>query len=92
MIGAAIQEAYRQGKTRKDFYVVTKLTHADYGNPQEALETSLSKLQLDYVDMQLIHWPASYYAKKPLHILWPEMESLVDMKLTKSIGVSNFNT
>jgi D-xylose reductase len=30
--------------------------------------------------------------KKPMHVLWPEMESLVEKKLTKSIGVSNFNT
>ena len=32
-IGEAIQEAYQQGKTRKDFYITTKLTHQDYHNP-----------------------------------------------------------
>ena len=33
-----------------------------------------------------------YFEQKPLHQLWPEMEALVKKGLTKSIGVSNFNT
>ena len=58
------------------------------------MKESLTKLKLDYVDLYLIHWPANYFStpKKPMHELWREMESLVDKGLTKSIGLSNFNT
>jgi len=50
---------------------------------------------MEYVDLYLIHWPSGYYAKptpKPLHVMWAQMEDLVAKGLTKSIGVSNFNT
>lgn len=58
-----------------------------------ALQGSLERLGLDYVDLYLIHWPAQYFGegRKPLHKLWPELEALVDEGLTKSIGLSNFN-
>lgn len=62
------------------------------GNPEEALRDSLKKLQLDFVDCFLIHWPAHYFAtKEPMHVIWPKMEALVEKGLTKSLGVSNFN-
>ena len=77
-------------------YITTKLDNGEEWNEAEvALRRSLAKLQVEYVDMYLIHWPSGYYAKpkaKPLHILWAEMESFVEKGLTKSIGVSNFNT
>ena len=92
IVGEAIEESIKQGKKREDLYITTKLWHSEYDDVEKAIRTSLSKLKLDYVDMYLIHWPASYASKKPLHILWPEMEALVEKGLTKSIGVSNFNT
>ena len=49
-------------------------------------------MQLDYVDLYIIHWPSGYWnGKIPLHVLWPKLEALVDQNLTKSIGISNFN-
>lgn len=58
-----------------------------------AIKEALKKLQLDYVDLFLIHWPAGFFApnKKPLHKLWGDLEGLVDKGLTKSLGLSNFN-
>ena len=48
---------------------------------------------MDYVDLYLIHWPLNGVAKNkvPMHVLWSQMEELVNKGLTKSIGVSNFN-
>ena len=64
-----------------------------YQDPEAALRQQLKSLKLDYVDLYLIHWPAGFFAepKKPLHVLWAQLESLVDKGLTKSLGLSNFN-
>jgi len=92
-VGDAMEVAMQQhGKKRDDFYVMTKLWHTDYKDVEGAMKKSLQKLKVDQVDMFLVHWPASYASKKPLHVLWPEMEALVEKGLTKSIGVSSFNT
>ncbi len=73
--------------------MVTKIWHKQYDDPEDALRSQLQKLKLDYVDLYLIHWPAGFFAekRKPLHLLWGDLEALVDKGLTKSLGVSNFN-
>lgn len=98
---------------RKDIFVVTKLPMIGMyaGGVEEYLRKSLKKLNLDYVDLFLIHHPVGFKGAahdKDLmpkdkngmvnldygtnHIeLWKEMEKMVDLGLTKSIGVSNFN-
>lgn len=69
--------------------------HDDKGKVEEALKTSLSKLQLDYIDLYLMHWmrPACDENNKPIspptHVVWASMEKLVENGLAKSIGVSN---
>jgi diketogulonate reductase-like aldo/keto reductase len=54
----------------------------------------MEKLKVDYMDLYIIHWPMGYFAepKKPMHLLWADMEALVEKGLVKSIGLSNFNT
>jgi diketogulonate reductase-like aldo/keto reductase len=61
------------------------------GDPEAALKTSLKKLQLEYVDLFLIHAP--YFAEgdaKKLQVAWASLEKLKEAGLAKSIGVSNY--
>ena len=92
VVGEALMECFKQGKKREDIFVTTKLWTTGWSDVEAACRESLAKLQLEQVDLYLVHWPVMFYAKKPLHVLWPEMEALIDKGLTKSIGVSNFNT
>ena len=76
--------------------MTTKLWQTEFSDPEASLRTSLEKLGLEAVDCYLIHWPNSFFETEeknrvPLHKLWPSLERLVDMGLTKSIGLSNFN-
>jgi aldehyde reductase len=96
IVGDAIEGALEKsaGKIkREDLFVVTKIWHNHYEDPEAALREQLKKLKLDYVDCYLIHWPAGFFTEKrvPLHVLWEKLEALVDKGLTKSLGISNFN-
>ncbi len=72
---------------REEIFVTTKLWNEDIrsGNVREAFNKSLELLQLDYIDLYLIHWPATGYAKA-----WAEVEKLYNEGKIKAIGVSNF--
>jgi diketogulonate reductase-like aldo/keto reductase len=62
-VGDAIQEVFRQGKIkRKDVFVITKLWNTNHrpDRVKPALEASLKKLQLDFVDLYLIHTPFAF--------------------------------
>lgn len=84
---------------REDMFIVTKVWNHEKDDIKAALERSLKRLQLSYVDMYLIHWPVQYSGfkenciqiKLPLHKQWPRMEECQKLGLTRSIGVSNFN-
>ena len=81
-VGAAIRMS---GIPRKNIFVTTKLWNSDHGNPARALDTSLRKLNLDYVDLYLIHYPVRERRQS-----WRALEGLRAEGKARSIGVSNF--
>jgi len=81
-VGAAIKMS---GFRRENIFVTTKLSNADHENPERALDTSLRKLNLDYVDLYLIHYPVRERRQS-----WSVLEGLQAKGKARSIGVSNF--
>ena len=81
-VGAAVRTS---GIRRESIFVTTKLWNSDHGNPERALDTSLRKLKMDYVDLYLIHFPVRQRRQS-----WRALEALQKKGKTRSIGVSNF--
>jgi diketogulonate reductase-like aldo/keto reductase len=81
------------GKPRSEVYVVTKVS--PWMRPTDTitglLKESLAKLNMDYVDLYLIHTPVQFRKRAGgLKSAWKEMEEIQRAGLAKSIGVSNF--
>lgn len=73
---------------RSETFITTKIseTNQGYDNTIASLKESLTKLQTDYVDLLLIHWPIN----TEFFNTWRAFEDLKKAGLTKSIGVSNY--
>ena len=85
-VGEAVREGEKKlGVKRKDIFITTKIWNSDHGNPRAALEKSLQKLGMEYVDLYLIHWPVPQSVRT-----WKEFEKFQKEGKAKSIGVSNF--
>ncbi|WP_156735579.1 aldo/keto reductase [Bacillus velezensis] len=84
-VGRAIK---RSGVPREELFITTKLwiQDAGYESAKAAFSKSLNKLQLDYLDLFLIHQPyGDYYGA------WRAMEDLYREGKIRAIGVSNFH-
>lgn len=83
-VGSAIK---RSDVPRKDLFITTKLwiQDADYERAKQAFERSLQRLQLEYLDLYLIHQPFG-----DVYGAWRAMEELYRAGRVRAIGVSNF--
>lgn len=75
------------GLPREELFITTKLWNEDVrrGNTARAFEESMEKLQMDYVDLYLIHWPVDGFEQA-----WKDMEKIYRSGRAKAIGLSNF--
>lgn len=87
-IGRAIKES---DIPREELFITSKVwkDSMGYENTMKSFKSSLKNLQLDYIDLFLIHWPKN--KDKKLNIeTWKALEELYKEKKVKAIGVSNF--
>ena len=86
-VGEAIR---RSGLAREDIQVATKIPgrHHEYALAVRSVEDSLRRLQLDHVDLCLIHWPNPSVGK--YREAWRALVDVRERGLVTSIGVSNF--
>ncbi|KAL6650794.1 hypothetical protein ACP70R_009719 [Stipagrostis hirtigluma subsp. patula] len=108
-LGAAVAEAVRRGllRSREEVFVTSKLwcTHCHPDLVLPSLRDTLQNLQMEYLDLYLIHWPVSMKAGPivfparredtvPFDFegVWRAMEECQRLGLAKAIGVSNFTT
>lgn len=108
-IGLALQEAFKLGWVkREDLFITSKLWNSDHApeRVEAAIRKSLADLQLDYLDLYLMHWPVAFKTgheqagsaadqwsldEMPLQLTWKAMVDCKNKGLAKHTGVSNFN-
>ncbi|MEA5138048.1 aldo/keto reductase [Arcicella rigui] len=84
-----IGNAIRQSSVkREDIFLTTKVNNSEQGYDQtlRAFENSLKKLDCEYIDLYLIHWPLKESRKNT----WKALEYLYETKQVRAIGVANY--
>ncbi len=108
-VGRALGEAFKAGDvSRGDMWITSKLWNDSHAPAHvlPAIETSLRKLGLDYLDLYLIHWPVALrhgtllpsgpedflpLSEVPLEATWEAMLGLRERGVARAVGVSNFS-
>jgi alcohol dehydrogenase (NADP+) len=108
-VGEAFKKIFSEGKVkREDVWITSKLWNDSHKKEDviPALKQSLSDLQLEYLDLYLIHWPVAfkpgvaspksdddYLSLKEVPIIetWNELLKAKEQGLVKHVGVSNFS-
>lgn len=108
-VGEAFHKVFSEGKVnREDVWITSKLWNDSHKKEDviPALKRSLNDLQLDYLDLYLIHWPVAFkpgvgfpkndeeylsLEEAPIMETWNEMLKAKEQGLVKHVGVSNFS-
>ncbi|KAJ7502905.1 Aldo/keto reductase [Mycena galericulata] len=106
-VGKAIRDAISSGIPREDFFITTKLANSDHDRVLDAFNESLARLDLQYIDLYLLHWPQaskravdfSQINASNMTVPPGESPTFVETwkamenlgKKVRSIGVSNFS-
>jgi alcohol dehydrogenase (NADP+) len=107
-IGMALHDAMLEdGIKRKDLFITSKIWNDDHSVTDVAMAVNniLQQLQLDYLDLLLVHWPVAQkkgvlfpqdaedmipLSELPLELTWAEMEKAYNQNLVHNIGTANF--
>ena len=81
-VGQAVRQS---GLPRQDFFITSKVNSSGYLATKQAIKQALDKMQLDYLDLMLIHWIVSDYMGT-----YRAMEEAVSKGYVRAIGLSNF--
>lgn len=85
-VGQAIRQAIDEGLIkREDVFIATKLYPNEFARANRNIDKCLRKLDIDYVDLMLLHHPGSHDVEA-----YKTMERYVEDGLIRSLGVSNF--
>lgn len=97
-VGSALAEVFTEWDVRReDVFITSKLWNSDHAaaRVEPAVRKCLKLLQLEYLDLWMIHWPITGSRGDVLSPstkeTWQAMEALVDQGLVRHLGLSNFS-
>ena len=85
-VGEGVRQAMEEyGIPREDIFVITKIYPSQFDDPEAAIDMALDKLDIEYIDMMLLHHPGSGDVKA-----YKAMEKYVEKGKIRSLGLSNW--